>query len=352
MAEERHPVSGQPMDVGPWERLVSTLATSGVVGNPGGPELQAYRTAAGLFVRPGLGMARGHSFFRPAADGDRQLTVVQNAGGSARLDLVTLRLDPLASPIIDLKVITGGATAPVPTRTPTGIFDVALGIASTPSGSNVPSSVQDIRDFSGIDAIPCGTVAEITSDRPRRFGTIAPESSTGKIKWWNGTQWVEFSMSTHTHTEFSDYSPHRGWMWAGALNAAYTWYIPSGNWNIAPNSAMTVSVKAGHLYQFRSNFTVSQRGDQANYNCNWRSGLFVNDQLLGECFGVCSSAVPNYSGAHIYPTNQTQMWRASTTGNVTLSTRFAAAAVNMLHVYNPFSSPYTEFTDLGPRTLL
>lgn len=216
MAEERHPVSGQPMDVGPWERLVSALATSGVVGNPGGPELQAYRTAGGLFVRPGLGIVRGHSFFRPAADGDRQLTVAQNAGGSARLDLVTLRLDLLASPVLDLKVITGGATAPVPTRSATGVFDVPIAVASTPSGSNVPSSVQDIRDFSGVEVIPCGTVAEIAADRPRRFGTIAPESATGLIKWWNGTQWVTFSMSTHTHpladTGYANIALIRGWV--------------------------------------------------------------------------------------------------------------------------------------------
>lgn len=197
MTKAAWPVLGENMDDGQWGKLAGRTVTSGVVGEVGGSDLQAYRTPSGLFVRPGAAMVRGVYF--ELSGTDEQVTVPSNAGGSSRLDLLVVRIDLSSDAEPDLVYVTGGAVAPAPQYDPAGVFDVPLAVCTVPSGSAVPSVVTDARDFAGMDVIPCRTVTDVPAGR-RRIGRLAYEVTPGRLRQWDGAQWRTLSVDGHTHT--------------------------------------------------------------------------------------------------------------------------------------------------------
>lgn len=195
MAEFYYPFAAGPgaaVNETDWSHLARHLASSGVVGDPGGNQLEVFADSTGrhVKVRPGQGITRGHYYLNDAI---KQIDLDANPSGSTRLDLIVLRLNPTANTVIADKVTgTPGAGAPpVPTQSDTDIFELPLGVATVIAGATTITfdQVTDARRHSGLDVIPCRVVADIPIAMGIRRGQLAYEVFTGLLKIFDGATW-------------------------------------------------------------------------------------------------------------------------------------------------------------------
>jgi hypothetical protein len=137
-------------------------------------------------------------------------------------------------------------------------------------------------------------------------------------------------------------SPRQGFFW-GSLTGYGPWYIPTGGWTTAAGAGRSVSAIAGHAYFINSEFSLGVAAG-APANINVRCCLAINTGVIGEVYAQVDP------GNEIRPTEITRIWKCTATGNYSVYTKFAASAANKIYVRNPYSSPFTEFTDLGPMS--
>jgi hypothetical protein len=133
-----------------YSQLFRTL-NNGVNGTPDGGELEVDAADAGLAVdiAAGQAMVRGHFYISTAVE-TRSLAVADSTDD--RIDLVVLRLDPIANTIV-LAVKTGvpdpAPVAPSLVQTDGGIFEQPLANVLVPAEAGVPSTITDRREFMG-----------------------------------------------------------------------------------------------------------------------------------------------------------------------------------------------------------
>lgn len=174
-----------------WRSFVGPLASSGVLGSPGGTECQVYANASGMqvFLRAGSALLVGTGYTEPA---QLTFTVPANGAGSARTDLMVLRLDPAASPTINrvvplLVAGTPGAGAPAVTRTSAGVWELPLARVAVAAGAvNIAAAaVTDVREFAGVDVAPMAAGRRPTGPR---VGQLVYDAG-----WygWDGSAWQQ-----------------------------------------------------------------------------------------------------------------------------------------------------------------
>jgi hypothetical protein len=133
-----------------YSQLFRTL-NNGVNGTPDGGELEVDAAGAGLAVdiAAGQAMVRGH-FYSSTEVETRSLATADATND--RIDLVVLRLDPVANTIL-LAVKTGvpdpAPVAPALVQTDGGIFEQPLANVLVPANAGVPSTITDRREFMG-----------------------------------------------------------------------------------------------------------------------------------------------------------------------------------------------------------
>jgi hypothetical protein len=133
-----------------YSQLFRTL-NNGVNGTPDGGELEVGPASAGLAVdiAAGQAMVRGH-FYSSTEVETRSLATADATND--RIDLVVLRLDPIANTIL-LAVKTGvpdpAPVAPGLVQTDGGIFEQPLANVLVPANAGVPSTITDRREFMG-----------------------------------------------------------------------------------------------------------------------------------------------------------------------------------------------------------
>lgn len=150
MAQSSFPFENIDTTETQYSQLFRTL-NNGVNGTPDGGELEVDSAAAGLAVdiAAGQAMVRGHFYISTAVE-TRSLAVADPSDD--RIDLIVLRLDPIANSVV-LAVKTGvpdpAPVAPTLVLTDGGIFEQPLAEVLVPANAGVPSTITDRREFMG-----------------------------------------------------------------------------------------------------------------------------------------------------------------------------------------------------------
>lgn len=190
MALTSYPFEGTPTTETQYTLLFRQFADTGVVGNIDGPGFAVSSDGTGLDlqVAEGFAVLRGH-----AVDNDAPVTVNLPAAdpSNARIDLIVLRLDPVANAItLEQKNGTPAATpsAPVLEQTATGVYEIALAEVRVPAGAlNIlQSNITDRRHYSGDTVGVWHTATRPTDMAVGKFGYNA---DTGFLEVWTGSQW-------------------------------------------------------------------------------------------------------------------------------------------------------------------
>ncbi|QJD50671.1 minor tail protein [Streptomyces phage Issmi] len=198
MAITSYPFDNQSITETDYSRLFREFQTSGVADSLGGTSFYTYGDGTGMTVKVSSGFAivRGHAVYSTATE----VLTIAASGTTARTDRVVLRLDPAANSIT-LAVLKGtSTTAPAPTQTDTGIYEMPL--ATVAVGANVTSiaasAVAGERKFLG------NTVgAWTTSTRPTanlRVGRLGYNSDNKGWEFWDGTAWKDLSQAVSWST--------------------------------------------------------------------------------------------------------------------------------------------------------
>jgi len=149
MAQSSFPFEGIDTTETQYSQLFRTFQ-GGVNGTYNGTELKV-TAGTGLAVNVALGqaMVRGHFYVSTATE---SLSLTTADGSNPRLDLVVLRLDPVANSIVlAVKDGTpaGSPTAPALVQTDAGTFEIALATVLVPASAGAPSTITDKREFMG-----------------------------------------------------------------------------------------------------------------------------------------------------------------------------------------------------------
>ena len=149
MAQSSFPFEGIDTTETQYSQLFRTFQDS-VNGTYGGTELTV-SVGTGLAVDVALGqaMVRGHFYVSTATE---SLSLTTADATNPRLDLVVLRLDPVANSIVlAVKDGTpaGSPTAPALVQTDAGTYEIALASVLVPATSGVPTTITDKRQFMG-----------------------------------------------------------------------------------------------------------------------------------------------------------------------------------------------------------
>jgi len=150
MAQSSYPFEGIDTTETQFSQMFRNLQ-DGINGTYGGTELEVSAGDAGLTVdvEAGQAMVRGHYYISTAVE---TLTLATADATNPRLDVVVLRLDPVANSIIvAVKTGTpaGSPTAPALVQTDSGIFEVALANVLVPATAGVPGTITDRREYMG-----------------------------------------------------------------------------------------------------------------------------------------------------------------------------------------------------------
>lgn len=149
MAQSSFPFEGIDTTETQYSQLFRTFQ-DGVNGTYGGTEL-VVSAGTGLAVDVALGqaMVRGHFYVSTATE---SLSLTTADATNPRLDLVVLRLDPVANSIV-LAVKDGtpasSPVAPSLVQTDGGVYEMALATVLVPATAGVPSTITDLREFMG-----------------------------------------------------------------------------------------------------------------------------------------------------------------------------------------------------------
>jgi len=149
MAQSSFPFEGIDTTETQYSQLFRTFQDN-VNGTYGGTELTvAAGTGLAVDVALGQAMVRGHFYVSTATE---SLSLTTADPTNPRLDLVVLRLDPVANSIIlAVKDGTpaGSPVAPTLVQTDAGTYEVALATVLVPATAGVPSTITDKRQFMG-----------------------------------------------------------------------------------------------------------------------------------------------------------------------------------------------------------
>ncbi len=183
MAQSSFPFENIDTTETQYSQLFRTL-NNGVNGTPDGGELEVDDATAGLAVdiAAGQAMVRGHFYISTDVE-TRSLAVADPSND--RIDLVVLRLDPIANSVI-IAVKTGvpdpSPVAPALVVTDGGIFEQPLAEVLVPANAGVPGTITDRREFMGTK------LGSWTTDgRPPITGRplFGFNTTTGQIEFYN-----------------------------------------------------------------------------------------------------------------------------------------------------------------------
>jgi hypothetical protein len=185
-----YPFELQDVSESQFSRFFRELQDSGVVGEVGNGGFTVSSDGSGLDVQIdlGFGIVRGHAIDSDAVE---SRTLATADGTNPRIDLVVLRLDPVANGIT-IEVVTGSpATTPVApnlTQTETGIYEIALAQVRVAAGSlNIAAGdITDRRIYLGQRVGNWTTATRPSGPQRARLGY---NSNTLSWEFWNGTTW-------------------------------------------------------------------------------------------------------------------------------------------------------------------
>jgi hypothetical protein len=149
MAQSSFPFEGIDTTETQFSQMFRHLQ-DGVNGTYGGTELTVGAgTGLAVDVEAGQAMVRGHYYVSTAVE---SLALATADPTNPRLDIVVLRLDPVANSIV-LAVKSGtpagSPVAPALVQTDAGIYEMALATVLVPATAGVPSTITDLREFMG-----------------------------------------------------------------------------------------------------------------------------------------------------------------------------------------------------------
>ncbi|MFJ6566654.1 hypothetical protein ACIQNU_04490 [Streptomyces sp. NPDC091292] len=185
MAEFSAPFDGSPINTQlQWSRMARRWGLDGVHAQEAGSTALKV-TGSGTTT---VAVASGRAFvvgFYYFLDVTKNLTVPPNAGGTARIDLVVLRADPVAKKV-SAEYKTGGAIAPSLTQDDSGVWEIPLAQCTVAAGSSVvtAANVQDRRYLTDRGVVP-----GIAGARPPSMkGQLLLED--GKLYVGDGAGWL------------------------------------------------------------------------------------------------------------------------------------------------------------------
>ncbi len=139
MAQDAYPVPGRAVTLPEFRAYARSYAAEVTTGL----EVFADSTGRHVKVRPGSSTVDGVFFTSTAIE---TLAIEPNTSGNTRIDSVVLRLDPAASPVVQLKVKPGVPAAspagPALERDPAGVWEVQRGAVHVPPGAVTISAEQ------------------------------------------------------------------------------------------------------------------------------------------------------------------------------------------------------------------
>lgn len=149
MAQSSFPFEGIDTTETQFSQMFRHLQ-DGVNGTYGGTELTVGAgTGLAVDVEAGQAMVRGHYYI---STGVESLALTTADPTNPRLDIVVLRLDPVANSIVlAVKAGTpaGSPVAPSLVQTDSGIYEMGLATVLVPATAGVPSTITDLREFMG-----------------------------------------------------------------------------------------------------------------------------------------------------------------------------------------------------------
>jgi len=156
---------------------------SGVNDVPTGDAVEvSVGTGLAVDVEPGEAMVRGHYYISDAVE---SLALATADATNDRVDLVVLKLDPVANSItLAVKTGTpaGSPVAPSLVQTDAGIFEQPVAEVLVPANSGVPTTITDKREFMGTRL---GSWS--TDGRPLPAGRVlfGFNTDTGEVEYYN-----------------------------------------------------------------------------------------------------------------------------------------------------------------------
>jgi hypothetical protein len=156
---------------------------SGVNDVPTGTALEVSAgTGLAVDVEAGQAMVRGHYYVSTATE---SLALATADATNDRIDLVVLKLDPVANSIV-LSVKTGtpagSPSAPALVQTDAGIYEQPLAEVLVPATAGVPGTITDAREFMGTRLGSWTTTGRPTPAGRVLFGF---NTTTGSIEFYN-----------------------------------------------------------------------------------------------------------------------------------------------------------------------
>jgi hypothetical protein len=156
---------------------------SGVNDVPTGDAVEvSVGTGLAVDVEPGEAMVRGHYYISDAVE---SLALATADATNDRVDLVVLKLDPVANSItlaVKTGAPAGSPVAPTPVQTDAGIFEQPVAEVLVPANSGVPTTITDKREFMGTRL---GSWS--TDGRPLPAGRVlfGFNTTTGAVEYYN-----------------------------------------------------------------------------------------------------------------------------------------------------------------------
>ena len=156
---------------------------NGVNDEPTGTALEVSAgTGLAVDVEAGQAMVRGHYYVSTATE---SLALATADATNDRIDLVVLKLDPVANSIV-LNVKTGtpagSPSAPTPVQTDAGVYEQPLAEVLVPATAGVPGTITDRREFMGTRLGSWSTAGRPTPAGRVLFGF---NTDTERIEFYN-----------------------------------------------------------------------------------------------------------------------------------------------------------------------
>ena len=188
MAETSYPFDGEDTTESEFSAFFRKLQATGVWAHPDDFALQVVPdTGLDVTVNAGFAAVRGIAY-----NNDADLTVSIGAGDvQPRIDLIVLQLDPTANSTT-VQVVAGtpatSPTAPDPTQTDTGNYEMVLARVTVPASAATISSgnITDARPYMGFVA---GLWKNARRPANPRLGQLGYNIDLGYSEEWNGTAW-------------------------------------------------------------------------------------------------------------------------------------------------------------------
>ncbi|MET8765462.1 hypothetical protein [Streptomyces sp. NPDC004658] len=170
-----------------YEKIAARFSDNGVYGSPLDAAVVSAGTGLTVTIRPDVyASVRGHAWY--SGTSTVTLPIAANSSGQTRRDRVVLRLDRSTWTV--RAAVRQGASSiapdPVQQTGDTGIYEIPL---ATVVIQNAAGTVTVTRSelYAGARVRPCTATTLNPNPVP---GEVAVETDTGRVRLWNGTQWV------------------------------------------------------------------------------------------------------------------------------------------------------------------